>query len=213
MKVHVLAPLLIGLLWGCGLFDEEPSVTHTVVRGDTLTKIARMHGVSVDDLREWNALKGDRIDVGQVLRIMKSTDDGVTVKTAHRRTQKSQKKFKATRATGKPCLRGPSLDDLDDDEPEMRASVGLSSQQIRTPMSRALPGLSDCFSAGWPSGVLDLQLTVGCNGLVEDIRVIDAGGIEASSVQCVVQNLNKVVFPAHDMPDGMTFRYPITLSL
>lgn len=212
MNVYVLVPLLFSLLWGCGLFDVERSETYTVVRGDTLTKIARKHGVSVDDLREWNALKGDRIDVGQVLTILEVKNDGVVSRTAHRRTQTHQKKSKATRAVGQPCLQGPSLDDLDDDEPDMRSSVGLSSEQIRTPMNRALPGLSHCFSAGWPSGVLDLDFTVGCNGLVEDIRVIDTGGIEASAARCVVQNLSKVAFPAHDMQDGMTFRYPITLS-
>ncbi|MDP6935175.1 MAG: LysM peptidoglycan-binding domain-containing protein, partial [Myxococcota bacterium] len=45
------------------------SSQYVVVRGDTLFEIARDHGVTVEDLRSWNGLKGDLIEVGQVLSI------------------------------------------------------------------------------------------------------------------------------------------------
>ena len=54
---------------GCGWLEDEPAVTYTVVRGDTLTKISKAYGVSVADLQEWNGLSGDQIEVGQVLAI------------------------------------------------------------------------------------------------------------------------------------------------
>jgi phosphate transport system substrate-binding protein len=46
-----------------------PVTTYTVVSGDTLSKIARNHSVSVDDLRRWNDLHGDMLRVGQVLKL------------------------------------------------------------------------------------------------------------------------------------------------
>lgn len=41
----------------------------TVARGDTLSSIGRRAGVSAAQLRRWNALKGDGIQVGQRLRL------------------------------------------------------------------------------------------------------------------------------------------------
>lgn len=41
--------------------------TYTVVSGDTLSKIAQAHSVSVDDLRKWNHLHSDILQVGQEL--------------------------------------------------------------------------------------------------------------------------------------------------
>ena len=42
---------------------------HVVREGDTLTAIARAHGLTVDRLKEINGLDGDRIHVGQSLRL------------------------------------------------------------------------------------------------------------------------------------------------
>jgi phosphate transport system substrate-binding protein len=41
--------------------------TYTVVKGDTLSLIAKQHSVEVSQLREWNHLKSDNIKLGQVL--------------------------------------------------------------------------------------------------------------------------------------------------
>lgn len=43
--------------------------THTVRRGETLTSIARKYGVTVSALRQANNISGDRINVGQKLKI------------------------------------------------------------------------------------------------------------------------------------------------
>ena len=45
------------------------SALHRVVKGETLAAIARKHDVELSDLRTWNHLKGDRIQVGQKLRV------------------------------------------------------------------------------------------------------------------------------------------------
>jgi len=45
------------------------TVRHRVKRGDTLSGIAAKYGVSVRDLRRWNAIRGNVIQLGQKLRI------------------------------------------------------------------------------------------------------------------------------------------------
>jgi membrane-bound lytic murein transglycosylase D len=39
--------------------------------GDTLSAISRKYGVSVRDIQQWNGLRGERIDIGQRLKIKK----------------------------------------------------------------------------------------------------------------------------------------------
>ncbi len=48
---------------------SQATTTYKVVKGDTLSTIAKRHAVEVAQLREWNHLKGDQIKLGQVLRI------------------------------------------------------------------------------------------------------------------------------------------------
>lgn len=55
-------------------------VTHRVQRGESLTSLARKHHTTVNNLRQWNGLTGDRIMIGQVLKIgQKPSDDPVYV--------------------------------------------------------------------------------------------------------------------------------------
>ena len=65
-RLSLAVAMLLALSAGCQWFEEEPP-TYTVVRGDTLTRIAKAHDCSVDELRQWNGIKGDLIEVGQVL--------------------------------------------------------------------------------------------------------------------------------------------------
>ena len=56
--------------------ENEPrrqKIGYTVKRGDTLTKIAAMYGVSIMDLVTWNNIRNpDLIRVGETLVIYKS---------------------------------------------------------------------------------------------------------------------------------------------
>ena len=48
----------------------DPNATqHTVVRGDTVYNIARRYRISQDNLRAWNNLSDNNINIGQVLRV------------------------------------------------------------------------------------------------------------------------------------------------
>jgi LysM repeat protein len=54
--------------------------THKVRRGESLTSLARKHNTTVANLRQWNGLNGDRIMIGQVLKVgQKPSDDAVYV--------------------------------------------------------------------------------------------------------------------------------------
>ncbi len=54
--------------WLAAHHNREPT-RHIIGRGDTLTKIARRYQVSLSRLRNYNAIEGDRIQIGQVLEI------------------------------------------------------------------------------------------------------------------------------------------------
>lgn len=47
--------------------------THTVAQGETLFSISRQYNVSVEDLRRWNNLSGNQINIGQRLVIQGGT--------------------------------------------------------------------------------------------------------------------------------------------
>ena len=78
-RIHVGTQLRIPLTNGSAPIERpaprtasagsSKSAYYKVRRGDTLSKIARRHGVSVARLRSWNGLRSDRIVTGQRLRV------------------------------------------------------------------------------------------------------------------------------------------------
>lgn len=50
---------------------REKTTTYIVKKGDTLYGIAKKHKVKVDDIKKWNNLRSDRINIGQKLKIKK----------------------------------------------------------------------------------------------------------------------------------------------
>lgn len=48
---------------------DPNAARHTVVRGDTVYNIARRYRISQDNLRAWNNLSDNNINIGQVLRV------------------------------------------------------------------------------------------------------------------------------------------------
>ncbi|KGR89477.1 MULTISPECIES: C40 family peptidase [Lysinibacillus] len=43
--------------------------SHTVAKGDTLSKIAKLYNVTIKDIMDWNKLEKDTIFIGQVLKV------------------------------------------------------------------------------------------------------------------------------------------------
>jgi LysM repeat protein len=52
---------------------SHTAATYTVVKGDTLSQIARSHNISLTELRQWNNLTGDLIIPGQQLTVANGT--------------------------------------------------------------------------------------------------------------------------------------------
>ena len=204
----------IAALIACG--DAQPPMkTHVVVRGDTLSKIAAAHDVTVEQLMEWNSLDSDRIEVGQAL-VMRASARPVAAAAPRSRRAKSSALRSRPATMGapnaKPCLDGPSLDDLGNDDVDIRGSIGLNVQQLRAAMRPAMERVGPCIDGPWPSATIDTEITVGCNGVVSLISVVDAGGADEAVIDCIKGAVKAQAFPAHDMPDGYTFQHPFTLS-
>lgn len=223
------AVLLSGaLLAGCDLFAPE-APTYTVVRGDTLTKIARAHDCTVDELRAWNGISGDLIEVGQVLVVGEGGEPAAAPEAAPpTRTSRKRSRPAKTRLAPEPavegaaplqmpaakaCLAGPEDAEEDGMEAGFAASRGLDGGQVRGALAAFEPNLVRCLRAGdAAAGTAELELTVGCDGRVSQVVLVDDGGLPAPLVSCVRDTLRYVPFPAHDMPDGFTFGYPVTVG-
>lgn len=227
----LLGSVAVGVLAGVliyGLFlQPEPGpepLRYVVARGDTLWKIARHHGVSVAQLQEWNQLDGSEIAVGQVLWIRSAETTAVAELPAG---SGRKGRLKAGRLQPRPsssdeaglslpplktCLKGPELDGAPEGA-AMAASVGLSHAEVASAMSRFLPRLQRCIPPEGAQGTMTLELTVACTGRVAEVRALDGGGLPSSLGACVRQTLRYAEFPAHDMPDGFTFSYPLEIDI
>ena len=109
----------------------------------------------------------------------------------------------------KPCLPAPTGEGLP--EEGVSASHGLDADQIRKAMDTIVGHALPCF-ADASTGTVLLSITAGCDGRVSDISISDAGDFPTDVTGCVVQTLRNASFPAHDMPDGYSFLYPVTYT-
>ena len=93
--------------------NEAAEQTHKVKKGETLGQIATKYGVTVDDLRKWNNIKGNNIAAGQNLKVYSD-------KKVDRKTDKTDKKSKKKHKTHK-VKRGETLGEIAE-----KYGVGLS---------------------------------------------------------------------------------------
>lgn len=225
--------MMMLMLSGCQLLESmtEPApepVTHTVQRGDTLWKISKQHGVSIDEIKAANGLSGDTIDIDQVLII---PTEGAPAAVAARpsrprpgsgggqRSSGGGGSVSATSSSGglvmpaeKPCLSGPTEVEDGGDEPSMVSSAGLSRGQIKAAMDGFLGKLGRCVDGDWPVGEATVEITVACTGRVSQVVVTDRGTLPGELLGCIQETLRYAPFPAHDLPDGETFGYPLRFS-
>jgi hypothetical protein len=100
-----------------------------------------------------------------------------------------------------------------DDGGELVMTQGLDEDQIRTAMNAFLGNALRCVPEGWTTaGTIDTRVTVGCDGVVDTVEVLDGGSFPPDMVRCVKETIAYTPFPAHDQPDGMVFEYPVRLS-
>lgn len=108
----------------------------------------------------------------------------------------------------KPCLAGPS--DVAAEE-GMEASAGLDFDQVRQVMRGFVPQTLKCFGNA-ASTTVQLEITVACTGRVARVDVADDGGASPDVVGCVKDVMRYAAFPAHALPDGDTFEYPLSYN-
>ena len=121
-----------------------------------------------------------------------------------------QKKHKSRPAMPKPkaCM---VLKDAQLSDQQMMASRGLSENQIKGSIEQFFPQLEDCLVGLQQSGSLRLEFTVGCDGLVDKVEALDSG-IDKTTESCLIERFMLTAFPAHGLPDGEVFEYPLMLN-
>jgi len=193
---------------------------YVVQKGDTLFVIARDHGVTVDQLREWNDIDGDLIEVGQLLWTW-SPDGGARPTPGAARPDRPvavgavgsagrAPREGLQRPRPKRCLGGPT--DVEGDM-GFAASEGLSYEEASSSMNRFVHHVLPCIGGdAQPAETLRLEITVACSGVVDGVEVLDAGDWPPSVAACVSDTLEYAEFPAHGLPDGDSFEYPLKFT-
>ena len=67
---------------------KPKNVKHKIQKGENLSKIAAKYGVSVDDIRQANNIKGDRIQMGETLNIPSKAKKSSSRKSSSRRRRR-----------------------------------------------------------------------------------------------------------------------------
>jgi hypothetical protein len=109
----------------------------------------------------------------------------------------------------KACVAAPTAAQLKSEDGYL-ASQSLTPQQIGSVMSAFVRHTMSCIPSG-TRGTYELQtrLLVGCDGRVKDVWIIHPGALPPNVTTCVEQTLWFASFPAHALPDGVVFDYPI----
>jgi hypothetical protein len=111
----------------------------------------------------------------------------------------------------KTCLSGVAAEI--DDELGIVVSNGLDPGQISAGMSGISRYTPRCFPRGTEGTFTVLaEIVVGCDGRVSDVQTLDAGVVPDPIVGCIEQTLASAAFPAHALPDGVTFQIPLKFS-
>ena len=222
LSLVLLLAFVAGLAWMFRSATVLEGTEVVVKKGDTLSAIARAQGVTVAQLREWNGIEGDLIEPGQRLRILA----GAPAAAAPDRPRRLTRSTKGGRVqpeaapegelrlpAEEPCLAGPEEAPEAGLEAGYSASRGLDVGTVAKVMSDFVPEVGRCVKGDWPSGTITFDLTVACTGRVSRVEVVDMGGMDPALIACVAKTLRHADFPAHDLPDGDSFRYPLRFDL
>lgn len=66
--------------------EQETRTTHKVKKGESLGLISRKYGVSIAQLKQWNGLRSDRIQLGQTLKLYKKQSTKTSTAVASTKT-------------------------------------------------------------------------------------------------------------------------------
>jgi hypothetical protein len=116
------------------------------------------------------------------------------------------------RPAAKRCLAQPTEADLRGDE-DMVGSTGLSSAQISAGMGKVSRSSARCFPSGTQgSYAVVAELVVGCDGIVDSVRMVSTGVVPGHVTSCISTTLSYAGFAAHAVPNGVVFQYPLNYT-
>lgn len=116
---------------------------------------------------------------------------------------------KLTMPAAKRCLSADM--GLDDEEDfGMATSMGLTGEQIGDAVRGFQEQTLRCYDkAPEAAGTVQVELTVGCDGRVTSVEVMDETVGEPDFVACVAETMKYAPFPAHDRDGGVVFELPL----
>ena len=107
---------------------------------------------------------------------------------------------KLSKPSAKRCLSGgPDLDSDSDSDYGVAETQGLSSDQIGRAVRDFQEQTLRCHSGGNHSGQVQLEFTVGCDGLVKKVEVLEdqTSDLSGTFAACVADTMTYASFPAH----------------
>jgi hypothetical protein len=117
---------------------------------------------------------------------------------------------KLSKPAPKRCLAGPS-GEMDEDG--VMVSQGLSVPQINAAMAGISRHTPKCFPRGTVGTyTVIVEVTVGCDGRVSNVFTVSPGVVPPHVTACLEQTLAYASFPAHSVPNGMGFQYPMKFA-
>ncbi len=162
--------------------------TYTVVRGDTLGKIGKAQSVSVSELREWNGIDGDLIEVDQVLKLGEGGPGTPVWKLAWARVE---------------ALREPEPVALVEEEPASEEQPRMKvKQRSRRP---APPSDLDEETPSWPP----LKMPAAKTCIAADAGIGEGSfgrsvGLEPDQVSAAVEGFQKQTLRCFDGREGIS---------
>ena len=78
--------------------------------------------------------------------------------------------------------------------------IGLTTASISQGFNSVMSSISSCFEQ--ESGSLDATVTIGCDGVVQDVEAYDGSGLAPTAIACIMDTLYYASFAPHDAPDG-----------
>lgn len=84
IKPNKILLLLFMVLLGITTITLAQSQTHIVKQGETLFSIAQQYDIEVEQIRDWNNLRGNELSVGQTLLVSTPSSDSAITHTVQR---------------------------------------------------------------------------------------------------------------------------------
>jgi murein DD-endopeptidase MepM/ murein hydrolase activator NlpD len=121
--------------------------TYTVKSGDTLTKIARATGTSVDQLKAYNGLSDGNIRIGQTLKVAGGADAPDPVKTASVPQKPAEPAPVQPKA---PAAPQPAVAKAEPSKPVVAETASLSEVEKKSDVASAAPQSTGIGKYRWP---------------------------------------------------------------